>query len=71
MQVIVSYYQAAASATTFRAAGRRQVIGHGALLCAAQNHPDVIRQDLAMEPEEFDRQFLGWLDKTLAKPSTL
>jgi len=27
----------------------------------------VIRQDLAMEPEEFDRQFLGWLDKDVGK----
>ena len=24
--------------------------------------PEVIRQDLGLEPEEFDKQFLSWLD---------
>jgi len=29
--------------------------------------PDVIRQDLAMEPEGIRKQFLGWLDKDVGK----
>src|SRR5258708_17201197 len=29
--------------------------------------PEVIRQNLAMEPEEFDKQLLVWLDKDVGK----
>ena len=29
--------------------------------------PEVIRQNLAMEPEEFDKQFFEWLDKDVGK----
>jgi tetratricopeptide (TPR) repeat protein len=29
--------------------------------------PDVIRQDLGMAPEEFDKQFIAWLDKSVGQ----
>jgi tetratricopeptide (TPR) repeat protein len=34
---------------------------------AHKSTPDVIRQDLGMAPEEFDKQFLGWLDKDVGE----
>src|ERR1700730_19035787 len=34
---------------------------------ARKTTPEVVRQDLGLAPEEFDKQFLAWLDKDVGK----
>ncbi len=62
-QVVVSYFQGG-QICTFIA----EKWGYGKLLdmvhsyAALKPTPDVIRQDLGLAPEEFDKQFLAWLE---------
>ncbi|MBZ5661672.1 MAG: tetratricopeptide repeat protein [Acidobacteriia bacterium] len=63
-QVLVSYYQAGRICDYIQerwgADKLLEMVHSFAKLTAT---PDVIRQDLGMAPEEFDKQFLAWLDK--------
>jgi tetratricopeptide (TPR) repeat protein len=62
-QVLVSYFQGGQICTFI--AGKW---GYGKLLdmihsyAALKSTPDVIRQDLGLAPEEFDKQFLAWIE---------
>jgi cellulose synthase operon protein C len=68
MQVIVSYYQAGRICDYIQSRwGADKLLDMVHSYAQLKTTPDVIRQDLAMEPEEFDRQFLGWLDKDVGK----
>jgi tetratricopeptide (TPR) repeat protein len=63
-QVIVSYFQAGSICDFIAAAW-----GEGKLLDMVHSYanldttPDAIRRNLGMVPEEFDRQYLAWIDK--------
>jgi tetratricopeptide (TPR) repeat protein len=68
MQVIVSYYQAGRICDYIKSrwsADKLLDMVHS--FAQLKTTPEVIRQDLAMEPEEFDKQFLEWLDKDVGK----
>jgi tetratricopeptide (TPR) repeat protein len=68
MQVIVSYYQAGRICDYIKSrwsADKLLDMVHS--FAQHKTTPEVIRQDLALEPEEFDKQFLDWLDKDVGK----
>jgi tetratricopeptide (TPR) repeat protein len=68
MQVIVSYYQAGRICDYIQSRwGADKLLDMVHSYAQLKTTPDVIRQDLAMEPEEFDKQFLDWLDKDVGK----
>jgi hypothetical protein len=68
MQVIVSYYQAGRICDYIKSRwGADKLLDMVHSFAQLKTTPDVIRQDLAMEPEEFDKQFLEWLDKDVGK----
>ena len=68
MQVIVSYYQAGRICDYIQSRwGADKLLDMVHSFAQLKTTPDVIRQDLAMEPEEFDRQFFVWLDKDVGK----
>jgi tetratricopeptide (TPR) repeat protein len=68
MQVIVSYYQAGRICDYIQSRwGADKLLDMVHSYAQLKTTPDVIRQDLAMEPEEFDKQFLEWLDKDVGK----
>src|SRR5712675_582823 len=68
MQVIVSYYQAGRICDYIQSRwGADKLLDMVHSYAQLKTTPDVIRQNLAMEPEEFDKQFLGWLDKDVGK----
>jgi tetratricopeptide (TPR) repeat protein len=68
MQVIVSYYQAGRICDYIQTRwGADKLLDMVHSYAQLKSTPDVIRQDLAMEPEEFDKQFLDWLDKDVGK----
>jgi tetratricopeptide (TPR) repeat protein len=68
MQVIVSYYQAGRICDYIKNRwGADKLLDMVHSFAQLKTTPEVIRQNLAMEPEEFDKQFLEWLDKDVGK----
>src|SRR5580704_13540672 len=67
-QVIVSYYQAGRICDYIKERwGADKLLDMVHSFAAHKNTPDVIRGDLGMAPEDFDKQFLDWLDKDVGK----
>ena len=67
-QVIVSYYQAGRICDYIKERwGADKLLDMVHSYADHKSTPDVIRADLGMAPEEFDKQFLGWLDKDVGK----
>src|SRR6266853_5106646 len=67
-QVIVSYYQAGRICDYIKDRwGADKLLDMVHSYADRKNTSDVIRQDLGMAPEEFDKQFLDWLDKDVGK----
>jgi cellulose synthase operon protein C len=65
-QVIVSYYQAGRICDYIKGRwGADKLLDMVHSFAAHKSTPDVIRADLGMAPEEFDKQFLAWLDKDI------
>ncbi|HVA94278.1 MAG TPA: tetratricopeptide repeat protein [Candidatus Dormibacteraeota bacterium] len=67
-QVLVSYYQAGRICDYIQdrwGAGKLLQMVHS--FAGQTTTPDVIRQDLGMAPEAFDKQFLAWLDQDVGK----
>jgi tetratricopeptide (TPR) repeat protein len=68
MQVMVSYYQAGRICDFIKSRwGADKLLDMVHSFAQLKPTPEVIRQDLGMEPEEFDKQFLDWLDKDVGK----
>ena len=68
MQVIVSYYQAGRICDYIKTRwGADKLLDMVHSFAQLKTTPDVIRQNLEMEPEEFDKQFLAWLEKDVGK----
>ncbi|HEX4642147.1 MAG TPA: tetratricopeptide repeat protein [Candidatus Acidoferrales bacterium] len=68
MQVIVSYYQAGRICDYIKERwGADKLLDMVHSFAAHKSTPDVIREDLGMAPEDFDKQFLEWLDKDVGK----
>jgi len=67
-QVIVSYYQAGQICDYIQDRwGAEKLLAMVASFSKRETTPDVIHQDLGLTPQDFDRQFLEWLDKTVGK----
>jgi tetratricopeptide (TPR) repeat protein len=67
-QVIVSYYQAGRICDYIQARwGADKLLDMVHSFAQVKTTQEVIRQNLQMEPEEFDKQFLDWLDKDVGK----
>ncbi len=67
-QVIVSYYQAGKICDYIQERwGADKLLDMVHSFAKIQTTPDVIQQDLGMRAEEFDKEFLAWLDKDVAK----
>jgi tetratricopeptide (TPR) repeat protein len=63
-QVIVSYYQAGRICDYIKSRwGADKLLDMVHAFALHKSTPDVIREDLDMAPEDFDKQFLEWLDK--------
>jgi len=68
MQVIVSYYQAGRICDYIKSRwGADKLLDMVHSFAQRTTTAEVIRQDLGMAPEEFDKQFLDWLDKDVGK----
>jgi cellulose synthase operon protein C len=70
-QVIVSYYQAGRICDYIKSrwsADKLLDMVHS--FAQHETTPDVVRQDLGMAPEDFDKQFLDWLDKDVSQTVT-
>jgi len=67
-QVIVSYYQAGRICDYIKSRwGADKLLDMVHSFAQLKTTPETIRQNLAMEPEEFDKEFLEWLDKDVGK----
>jgi tetratricopeptide (TPR) repeat protein len=67
-QVIVSYYQAGRICDYIQERwGADKLLDMVHSFAKVETTSDVIQHDLGMTPEEFDRQFLAWLDKDVGK----
>ena len=67
-QVLVSYYQAGRICDYIQSHwGADKLLDMVHSFAEHKSTPDVIRQDLGMAPEDFDKQFLEWLDKDVGK----
>ena len=67
-QVMVSYYQAGRICDYIQERwGADKLLDMVHSFAKLTPTPDVIRQDLGMAPEEFDKQFLAWLDKDVGQ----
>jgi tetratricopeptide (TPR) repeat protein len=67
-QVIVSYYQAGRICDYIQGRwGADKLLDMVHSFAQVKSTQEVIRQNLQMEPEEFDKQFLDWLDKDVGK----
>jgi tetratricopeptide (TPR) repeat protein len=65
-QVIVSYFEAGRICDYIQSRwGAQALLDMVHSYAQRKSTPEVLRQNLAIEPEEFDRQFLAWLDKDL------
>ncbi len=68
MQVIVSYYQAGRICDYIKSRwGADKLLDMVHSFAQRKTTPEVIRQDLGLAPEEFDKQFLDWLDKDVGR----
>jgi len=68
MQVIVSYYQAGRICDYIKERwGADKLLDMVHSFADHKTTPEVIRADLGMAPEEFDKQFMAWLDKDVGK----
>ncbi len=67
-QVIVSYYQAGRICDYIQGRwGADKLLDMVHSFAKVETTSGVIQHDLGMTPEEFDRQFLAWLDKDVGK----
>ncbi len=67
-QVIVSYFQAGKICDYIQSRwGADKLLDMVHSFAKLETTPDVIQQDLGLTPEDFDRQFLAWLDKDVGK----
>jgi len=67
-QVIVSYYQAGRICDYIQSRwGADKLLDMVHSFAKIETTSDVIQQDLSMTPDEFDRQFLAWLDNDIGK----
>ncbi len=67
-QVIVSYYQAGRICDYIKSRwGADKLLDMVHSFAQRKTTPETIRQNLGMDPEEFDKQFLEWLDKDVGK----
>jgi tetratricopeptide (TPR) repeat protein len=67
-QVIVSYYQAGRICDYIQSRwGADKLLDMVHSFAQHTTTADVIREDLGMAPEEFDKQFLAWLDKDVGQ----
>jgi cellulose synthase operon protein C len=67
-QVLVSYYQAGRICDYIQGRwGADKLLDMVHSYAKLTSTPDVIRQDLGMAPEEFDKQFLDWLNKDVGE----
>jgi tetratricopeptide (TPR) repeat protein len=67
-QVQVSYYEAGRICDYIQERwGADKLLDMVHSFAKLTSTPDVIRQDLGMAPEEFDKQFLAWLDKSVGQ----
>ncbi len=67
-QVIVSYYEAGRICDYIQQRwGADKLLEMVHSYADHKDTPDVIRADLGMAPEEFDKQFLAWLDTDVGK----
>ena len=67
-QVIVSYYQAGRICDYIKERwGADKLLDMVHSFGDHKTTPDVIREDLGMAPEEFDKQFMEWLNKDVGK----
>jgi Tfp pilus assembly protein PilF len=68
MQVIVSYYQAGRICDYIKSRwGANKLLDMVHSFAQRKTTPEVIRQDLGLTPQEFDKQFLDWLDKDVGE----
>ena len=68
MQVIVSYYQAGRICDYIQSRwGADKLLDMVHSFAQPTTTAEVIRQDLGISPEEFDKQFLDWLDKDVGE----
>jgi len=67
-QVLVSYYQAGRICDYIQGRwGADKLLDMVHSYAKLTSTPDVIRQDLGLAPEDFDKQFLDWLDKDVGE----
>lgn len=67
-QVIVSYYQAGWICDYIQSRwGPDKLLDMVHSFAELETTPEVIQQDLGMSPEDFDKQFLTWVDKGFGK----
>jgi predicted Zn-dependent protease len=67
-QVIVSYYQAGRICDYIQSRwGADKLLDMVHSFAQHTTTPEVIRQDLGLSPEEFDKQFLEWVDTDVGK----
>jgi tetratricopeptide (TPR) repeat protein len=67
-QVLVSYYEAGRICDYIQERwGADKLLDMVHSYAKLTTTPDVIREDLGMAPEEFDKQFLAWLDKDVGQ----
>src|SRR3990172_5433787 len=65
-QVIVSYFQAGRICDYIQSRwGQQTLLDMVHSYAQRKSTPEIIVQHLGLQPEEFDRQFLAWLDKDL------
>jgi tetratricopeptide (TPR) repeat protein len=65
-QVVVSYFQAGRICDYIESRwGQQALLGMVRAFAQRKTTPEVIEQATGLKPEEFDRQFLEWLDKEL------
>ena len=70
-QVIVSYYQAGRICDYIQSRwGADKLLDMVHSFAQRKTTPEVIKQDLGLEPEEFDQQFFMWLNKGVARTVT-
>jgi tetratricopeptide (TPR) repeat protein len=67
-QVIVSYFQAGRICDYIKSRwGDDKLLDMVHSFAGHETTPEVVKQDLGMKPEEFDRQFFDWLNKDVGK----
>jgi len=67
-QVVVSYYEAGQICDYIQDRwGADKLLEMVHSFAKRETTPDVIQQDLGLKPEEFDRQFLAWLNKEVGQ----